>query len=55
MLVGCVAVSYSQGVGGRKVLGIIVWACHKVSPRRHFGSGRRPIFTILRGDGQIGL
>ena len=54
MLVDFVAVSYMQGVGGRKVLGIILWACYKVSPRWHTGIGKWRIFTFLRVDGQIG-
>lgn len=55
MLVDCVAVSYTQGVGGRKALGVIVWAWYKVSPCWDFGIGRRWTFTFLSINRQIGL
>ncbi len=32
MLGACVAISYMQGVGGRKSARIVVWACYIVSP-----------------------
>lgn len=54
ILVDCVAILYTQGVGRRKRASIVIWECYVVSPRRHFSLGSW-LITKVRVEEQIGL
>lgn len=50
MFMDCVAMLYTQGVGGKKSARIVMWECYIVSLRCH-SSLENWLFTVPRVDG----